>query len=333
MKQIPRNIREIARKLRNNMTKAEICLWNEIKNEQLWVKFLRQKPIYLMTENDWRERYIIPDFYCAQKKIILEVDGEVHQNNEVLALDKAKQALLEKQWYSVIRIRNEDILFDMHDTLKKIRMCLKNSLPLEKKGVPERGGIINTWKIRCAWAENASELEQKYHDEEWGREVHDDRVFFEFLVLEWAQAGLSWSTILKKRENYRKAFDDFDYEKIAQYWEDKIQDLLQDEGIVRNKLKIRSVVKNAQVFLEIQKDFGSFDSFIWAFVGNKQIKNNWEKSSQVPVSTPISDAISKDLKKRGMSFVWTTIMYAFMQATGLVNDHTVDCEIYKTLKE
>ena len=178
---------------------------------------------------------------------------------------------------------------------------------------------------RCAWAENASDLDKKYHDEEWGREVHDDREFFEFLVLEWAQAGLSWATILNKRENYRNAFDQFDYKKIAQYWEEKILDLLQDQWIVRNKLKVRSAVKNAKVFLEIQEEFWSFDAYIWKFVWNKQIVNNWKESSEVPASTEISDKISKDLKKRGMSFVWTTIMYAFMQATGLVDDHTTDC--------
>jgi DNA-3-methyladenine glycosylase I len=171
-------------------------------------------------------------------------------------------------------------------------------------------------------------LDKKYHDEEWGREVHDDRVFFEFLTLEWAQAGLSWTTILNKRENYRKAFDSFDYERIAKYSEEKILDLLQDEWIVRNKLKVRSTVKNAQVFIQIQEEFGSFDAYIWDFVWNKQIVNSWGKMSEVPASTELSDAISKDLKKRGMSFVGTTIMYAFMQATWLVNDHTTDCFCY-----
>ena len=181
---------------------------------------------------------------------------------------------------------------------------------------------------RCNWAEKSSDLDKKYHDEEWGREVHDDRVFFEFLVLEWAQAGLSWTTILNKRENYREAFDQFDYEKITAYWEDKIEELLQNSWIVRNKLKVRSAVKNAKTFLEIQKEFWSFDTYVWNFVWNKQIVNNWIDASEVPASSEISDALSKDLKKRGMSFVGTTIMYAFMQATGLINDHTTDCCCY-----
>lgn len=181
---------------------------------------------------------------------------------------------------------------------------------------------------RCAWAENASDLEKKYHDEEWGREVHDDRVFFEFLILEWAQAGLSWSTILNKREGYRELFDNFDVQKVVQYDEEKIQSLLQDTKIVRNKLKVRSAVKNAQAFIQIQKEFWSFDSYVWEFVWGKQIKNTWKTIAEVPVSTRESDAISKDLKKRGMSFVWTTIIYAFMQATGLVDDHIIDCFCY-----
>ena len=178
---------------------------------------------------------------------------------------------------------------------------------------------------RCNWAENGSDLEKKYHDEEWGRVVHDDKVFFEFLVLEWAQAGLSWSTILNKREWYRELFDDFDVEKVAKYDESRILAILENSKIVRNKLKVRSAIKNAQTFLQIQKEFGSFNSYVWQFIWGKQIKNSPRIMSEVPVSTEISDSISKDLKRRGMSFIGTTIMYAFMQATGLVDDHTIDC--------
>lgn len=180
-------------------------------------------------------------------------------------------------------------------------------------------------KSRCSWANPNNELYLKYHDEEWGVAVHDDRVLFEFLILEWAQAWLSWETVLKKRENYRAAFDSFDYEKIAEYWENKIQELLQNEGIIRNKLKVRSAVKNAKAFIEIRKEYGSFSEYLWRYVDNKQIVNMPKTLSDVPVSTELSDTLSKDLKKRGMSFVGTTIMYAYLQAVGVVDDHTVDC--------
>lgn len=169
----------------------------------------------------------------------------------------------------------------------------------------------------------------KYHDEEWGVPVYDDTILFEFLVLEWGQAWLSWETVLKKRENYREAFDGFDVEKIVKYDEDKISELLQNEWIIRNKLKVRSVVKNAKVFIEIQKEHGSFSKYIWDFVWWKPLANTWKTISEVPAKTELSDALSKDLKKRWMSFVWTTIMYAYMQAVGLVNDHTMSCFRYK----
>jgi DNA-3-methyladenine glycosylase I len=181
-------------------------------------------------------------------------------------------------------------------------------------------------KPRCAWPSN--ELAIRYHDEEWGRPVHDDRVFFEFLILEGAQAGLSWDTILKKRENYRRAFDGFDPKKIAKYDKRKTAALMADEGIVRNRLKIEAAISNARAFLEIQREFKSFDRYVWQFVGGKPIVNRWTGLKQVPASTPESDALSKDLRKRGFRFVGTTIIYAFMQATGLVNDHTVDCFRY-----
>jgi len=166
---------------------------------------------------------------------------------------------------------------------------------------------------------------EKYHDEEWGIPVKDDKKLFEFLVLEGAQAGLSWNTILNKRENYGKAFDNFDVKKISRYDKRKINDLLKNEGIVRNKLKINSVVKNAKKFLEVQKEFGSFSNYLWRFTNEKQIKNNFKNMEDIPSKTNISDAISKDLKNRGFSFVGTTIIYAFMQAVGIVNDHVSDC--------
>jgi DNA-3-methyladenine glycosylase I len=181
--------------------------------------------------------------------------------------------------------------------------------------------------IRCAWANN--ELAIRYHDEEWGRPVHDDRVLFEFLILEGAQAGLSWNTILQKRENYRKAFDGFDPKRVADYDRRKIQQLLRDPGIVRNKLKIASAVENAKAFLRVQQEFGSFDRYIWQFVGGKPLVNKRKSLRQVPAKTTESDAMSKDLKRRGFNFVGSTICYAFMQATGLVNDHIVNCHRYK----
>jgi DNA-3-methyladenine glycosylase I len=176
---------------------------------------------------------------------------------------------------------------------------------------------------RCHWATKPAMIE--YHDQEWGRPVHDDRVLFEFLILEGAQAGLSWETILNKRENYRRAFDRFDAKKIARYDQRKVRELLADAGIVRNRLKIASTISNAQAFLAVQKEFGSFDKYIWQFVGGKPLVNRWEKTTKIPARTEESDAMSKDLKKRGFRFVGTTICYAFMQATGLVNDHARDC--------
>lgn len=175
---------------------------------------------------------------------------------------------------------------------------------------------------RCGWAKN--DLAIQYHDAEWGVPAHDDRKLFEFLILEAAQAGLSWDTILRKRENYRVAFDDFDAEKIAAYDERKCRELLQNKGIVRNRLKIASTVQNAGSYLKI-KETNCFDSYVWSFVGGKPIINNWEDLSEVPVRTEISDRLSADLKKRGFNFVGSTIIYAFMQACGLVNDHLDFC--------
>ena len=172
---------------------------------------------------------------------------------------------------------------------------------------------------RCSWAKN--DLAIRYHDTEWGVPLHDDRGLFEFLVLEGAQAGLSWDTILRKREAYREAFDHFDVEKVSRFTEDKIAKLLQNAGIIRNRLKITSAVSNAKAFLRSQKEFGSFDKYIWAFIDGKPIVNKWKSTEQVPAKTEISDAISKDMKKRGFNFVGSTIIYAHMQATGMVNDH------------
>jgi DNA-3-methyladenine glycosylase I len=179
---------------------------------------------------------------------------------------------------------------------------------------------------RCAWAQG--ELYAAYHDQEWGVPVHDDRLLFEFLILEGAQAGLSWITILKKRENYRRAFDNFDPCKVARYGSRKIQKLLADEGIVRNKLKVESAVRNAKAFLAVQKEFGSFDRYIWQFVGGQPIRNHRKSLGEIPPHTPISDAMSRDLLNRGFKFVGSTICYAFMQAVGMVNDHTKECFRY-----
>ena len=184
---------------------------------------------------------------------------------------------------------------------------------------------------RCTWA-NASPLYQDYHDKEWGVPVHDDRLLFEFITLEGAQAGLSWSTILNKRKGYRQAFDNFSAEKIAAYSEQKIAELLANPGIVRNRLKVNSAITNAAAFLDIQEQFGSFDAYIWQFVSGTTIQNNWAKLTDVPTRTLESDAMSKDLKLRGFRFVGTTICYAFMQAVGMVNDHTTDCYRHATIK-
>lgn len=181
---------------------------------------------------------------------------------------------------------------------------------------------------RCSWAGTTNELMIAYHDTEWGRPVHDDKLLYEFLILEGAQAGLSWSTVLNKRENYRKAYDNFDYNKIALYDDRKVTELLQNEGIIRNKLKINSAINNAKRFLEVQKEFGSFDKFIWQFVDNKPLQNNIKTMSDVPASTELSTKISKVLKKRKFNFIGTTIMYAFMQAVGMVNDHVQECFCY-----
>jgi len=186
-------------------------------------------------------------------------------------------------------------------------------------------------KPRCAWA-GSDALYQRYHDQEWGVPQYDDRRLFEFLLLEGAQAGLSWITILRKRENYRAALDDFDATRIACYDANKIESLLLNPGIVRNRLKIASAVNNAQKFLDVQSEFGSFAKFLWQFVDGQPKQNAWGCLSDVPASTPESDAMSKELKRRGFKFVGTTICYALMQATGMVNDHTTDCFRHKELK-
>lgn len=183
-------------------------------------------------------------------------------------------------------------------------------------------------KKRCHWT-GGRPHDIIYHDEEWGVPVHDDRKLFEFLVLDAFQAGLSWTTILKKRENFRDAFDNFNTEEIAEYGESKIEELMQNKGIVRNKLKIASTISNAKLFLEIQKKYGSFDEYIWQFTDSTTIVNSWSHTSEIPASTKESDAMSKDLKKRGFKFVGSTICYAFMQAAGMVNDHTTNCFRYQ----
>jgi DNA-3-methyladenine glycosylase I len=184
-------------------------------------------------------------------------------------------------------------------------------------------------KLRCRWAPADDAAYTAYHDKEWGVPVHDDRRLFEFLILEGAQAGLSWSTILHKRENYRKAFARFDAKKVAKFSRKDVARLMKDAGIVRNRLKIESSISNARAFLEVMKEFGSFDAYIWSFVGGKPLLNRWRTGAHVPASTEISDKMSKDLKKRGFRFVGSTICYAFMQATGMVNDHSTTCFRHK----
>ena len=180
---------------------------------------------------------------------------------------------------------------------------------------------------RCFWV-SEDQLYIDYHDNEWGKPVYDDETLFEFLLLESFQAGLSWITILKKRENFRKAFDQFDYKKIAKYDSDKFDELINNAGIIRNKLKVKTAITNAQLFIEIQKEHGSFSNYIWSFVNGKPIVNSFKTRDEVPATTAVSDTISKELKKRGFKFVGSTIIYAFMQATGMVNDHTTDCICY-----
>ena len=188
-------------------------------------------------------------------------------------------------------------------------------------------------KPRCAWTNLKNELYIKYHDKEWGTPVHDDLKLFEMIILEGAQAGLSWEIVLKKRENYRNAFDNFNPKKVTKYNEKKIKELLQNEGIIRNKLKIKSAINNAKVFLKIQKEFKSFAKYIWKFVNYKPKQNKIKSLSELPVKTKLSDKISIDLKKRGMSFIGSTIIYAFMQSIGMVNDHEVSCFRYYEIKK
>ncbi len=181
---------------------------------------------------------------------------------------------------------------------------------------------------RCSWCDG-NDLYVNYHDNEWGVPVYDDNKQFEFLVLESAQAGLSWLTILKRRDNYRKAYDNFDPVKVASYGDKKIKELLNNEGVIRNKLKIAASVSNAKLFLDIQEEFGSFSDYLWGFVNNKQVVNSWNELSEVPANTDLSDKITKDLKQRGFKFIGSTIIYAHLQASGIVNDHVVDCFRYK----
>jgi len=186
-------------------------------------------------------------------------------------------------------------------------------------------------KLRCEWAVNGSPTDIEYHDKEWGVPVHNDKKLFEFLLLESAQAGLSWSIILKKRQGYRKAFDDFDANKVANYDQRRVQELLTNPTVIRNKLKIQSAITNARAFLKLQKEFGSFDSYLWNFVDGKPKQNEWKSWKEIPSRTEISDILSKDLKRRGFVFVGSTICYSIMQAVGMVNDHTVYCFRYKDL--
>lgn len=182
-------------------------------------------------------------------------------------------------------------------------------------------------KVRCGWVKK--EAEMKYHDNEWGVPSYDDAYIFEMLILEGFQAGLSWITILNKRENFRKAFDNFDYKKIKNYSQKKIDELLQNEGIIRNKLKVNGTVENAKAYLRVQEEFGSFSNYIWRFVDNKQIINKWESMAEIPAKNELSDKISKDMKKRGFKFIGSTIIYSFLQAIGIIDDHIMECDFKK----
>jgi DNA-3-methyladenine glycosylase I len=195
-----------------------------------------------------------------------------------------------------------------------------------------KGNSVADGKTRCAWAAGDAAL-TRYHDEEWGVPQHDDRRLFEFLILEGAQAGLSWQTILGKRTNYRKAFDRFDPQKVARYGGEKTKALLANAGIVRNRLKIASAIRNAKAFLRVQEEFGSFDAYVWRFVGGRPKQNRWKSLDQLPAKSAESDALSKDLRQRGCNFVGSTICYAFMQAIGMVNDHVVECYRHREVKE
>lgn len=195
-----------------------------------------------------------------------------------------------------------------------------------------KGKTSNTKKTRCAWCLK-DPIYVSYHDLEWGVPVRDDRTFFEFLILEGAQAGLSWLTILKRRENYRKAFAGFDPQKVARFDAKKIQKLLQDPGIIRNRLKVHAAVENAKAYLQVQEEFGSFTNYSWDFIGGKPVQNNFKNLKQIPATSKLSDAFSKDLKKRGFKFVGSTIVYAHMQATGMVNDHVVSCFRHPQVKK
>jgi DNA-3-methyladenine glycosylase I len=185
---------------------------------------------------------------------------------------------------------------------------------------------------RCDWCKS-EDIYKKYHDKEWGVPLHSDRKLFEFLILEGVQAGLSWITVLKKRKTYREVFDQFDFNKVAKYKEARIQSLLQNPGIIRNQLKVRAAVKNAKAYIQVREEFGSFNKYIWQFTDGKTIQNSWKSLKEIPAQTEISELMSKDLKKRGFTFVGPTICYAFMQAIGMVNDHVVICYRYKELKK
>ena len=185
---------------------------------------------------------------------------------------------------------------------------------------------------RCAWADRASDVYVRYHDTEWGVPVREDRTHFEFLILEGAQAGLSWSTVLNKREDYRRAFAQFDPNKVARFTEKRLETLLQNPAIIRNRLKVRAAVTNAQALLRLQKEYGTFNGYVWQFVGGKPIQNRWRRMNEIPATSPESDALSKDLKKRGFTFVGSTIIYAHMQAVGMVNDHVLGCFRYQACK-
>ncbi len=263
----------------------------------------------------------LPNLGPASSAWLADIGVRTRRDLEKLGAVEAYRLLRERDYPASL-----NLVYAIESALRGIAW---NRLPVALK-TDLKVRVAEAMKPRCRWC-GSDPLYVRYHDEEWGVPVHDDRTLFEFLILEGAQAGLSWLTILRKRETYREAFANFDARKVARIDGRRRRALMQNPGIVRNRLKIESTVTNAQAFLAVQKEFGSFDSYLWAFVGGRPIVNRWTQMKQVPARTAESDALSKDLQQRGFRFVGSTIMYAFMQAVGMVNDHAVDCFRYRPL--
>ena len=293
--------------------------------------YVHDRMMMCLTEDpgnkEWRGKKYPIDLWNG---ILLPTNYEHHSSIIEEFPEVIQHPMLEKWLYLPLTAKNFESM--AHHIATKmyendIRFGVYPQKKISKKRKKKVAKKKETTKKRCKWC-GTDPLYVEYHDKEWGVPVYDDTTLFEFLILESAQAGLSWITVLKKRENYRKAFAQFDPKKVAKFNERKIQSLLKDEGIIRNQLKIRATVNNAKMFLEVQKEFGTFAKYVWGFVGGKPKKNKWKTLKAVPAKTKESDALSKDLKKRGFKFVGSTIIYAYMQACGLVNDHTTDCFLY-----